>query len=91
MPAMPDGNAALTALEERMLVFERSWWSHDADRETAIRDEFALSPAEFHHRLGELIDRPAALAFDPPLVRRLRRLRSTRQRARSERRSGPRP
>ena len=34
------------------------------------------------------IDRPEALAHDPLLVRRLRRLRATRQRARSARRLG---
>jgi len=90
MTAMPDPSDALTPLEERMLAFERSWWSRDADRETAIRDEFGLSPADFHRQLGELIGRPAALDFDPLLVRRLRRLRTSRQRARSERRSEPR-
>lgn len=84
-------DTALSALEQRMLAFERSWWARDTDRDAAIRDEFGLSPAEFRHRLGELIDRPEALAFDPLLIRRLRRLRSTRRQVRSERRSGPRP
>ena len=38
--------------------------------------------------LNALIDRPEALATDPMLVKRLRRLRSARQRARSARRLG---
>jgi hypothetical protein len=38
--------------------------------------------------LNTLIDSPAALEADPMLVKRLRRLRSTRQRARSARRLG---
>jgi hypothetical protein len=38
--------------------------------------------------LNALIDRPDALAFDPLLVKRLRRLRSSRQRARAARRLG---
>ena len=42
----------------------------------------------YYQVLNALIDRPEALAFDPLLVRRLRRLRAARQRARSARRLG---
>jgi hypothetical protein len=38
--------------------------------------------------LNALIDRDDALAFDPLLVKRLRRLRAQRQRSRSARRLG---
>jgi hypothetical protein len=38
--------------------------------------------------LNALLDRPEALAADPMLVKRLRRLRAARQRARSARRLG---
>jgi hypothetical protein len=38
--------------------------------------------------LNALIDKPEALVADPMLVKRLRRLRSTRQRTRSARRLG---
>jgi len=38
--------------------------------------------------LNALIDDPAALAHDPMLVKRLRRMRASRQRARTARRLG---
>jgi hypothetical protein len=41
--------------------------------------------------LNGLIDDPSALAHDPMLVKRLRRLRASRQRARSARRLGLEP
>jgi hypothetical protein len=47
-----------------------------------------MSATRYYQVLNALIDRPEALAFDPLLVRRLRRLRAARQRARSARRLG---
>lgn len=76
----------LTERERRILEFERSWWSYDGGRDAAVRDEFGLSPAEYHRALGALIDHPGALDHDPLLVKRLRRQRAARTRARSERR-----
>ena len=42
----------------------------------------------YYQVLNALIDRPDALESDPMLVKRLRRMRATRQRARSARRLG---
>ncbi|MEP6980092.1 MAG: DUF3263 domain-containing protein, partial [Nakamurella sp.] len=47
-----------------------------------------LSPTRYYQLLNEVIDKPAALVADPLLVRRLRRLRASRQKARSARRFG---
>jgi hypothetical protein len=47
-----------------------------------------MSATRYYQVLNTLIDSPAALAADPMLVKRLRRLRATRQRARSARRLG---
>jgi hypothetical protein len=47
-----------------------------------------MSGTRYYQVLNTLIDSPAALAFDPMLVKRLRRMRATRQRARSARRLG---
>jgi Protein of unknown function (DUF3263) len=47
-----------------------------------------MSATRYYQVLNALIDRPEALAFDPLLVKRLRRLRSARQRQRSARRLG---
>nr|MBA2477365.1 DUF3263 domain-containing protein [Sporichthyaceae bacterium] len=42
----------------------------------------------YYQVLNALIDRPEALAYDPMLIKRLRRLRATRQRTRAARRLG---
>ena len=47
-----------------------------------------MSSTRYYQVLNALIDRPEALAVDPMLVKRLRRLRSARQRQRSARRLG---
>lgn len=73
----------LTRREQEMLTFERHWWRHAGAKETAIRDRFGVPPTRYYQALNALVDRPAALAADPLLVRRLRRLRSARQRTRS--------
>ncbi len=71
-----------------ILDFERSWWKHAGVKEQAIRERFDMSATRYYQVLNALIDRPEALAADPLLVRRLRRLRSQRQRQRSARRLG---
>ncbi|HYT11052.1 MAG TPA: DUF3263 domain-containing protein, partial [Mycobacteriales bacterium] len=57
-------------------------------KEQAISDQLGLSATRYYQVLNALIDRPEALAADPMLVKRLRRLRASRQRARSARRLG---
>jgi hypothetical protein len=47
-----------------------------------------MSSTRYYQILNGLIDTPEALAFDPMLVKRLRRMRSARQRVRSARRLG---
>jgi Protein of unknown function (DUF3263) len=81
VPAAPAG-PRLTEREERILAFERLWWKHAGAKEQAIRDQFDLSATRYYQVLSGLLDNPAALAHDPVLVGRLRRLRSTRARAR---------
>jgi len=83
--------AATAMLSERdrgILEFERQWWKYAGAKEQAIRDLFDMSATRYYQILNGLIDTPEALAFDPMLVKRLRRLRATRQRARSARRLG---
>lgn len=78
----------LTSTETAMLELERSWWRFPGAKETEIRRRFNMSSTRFYQHLNELIDRDDALAHDPLLVRRLRRMRSERQRSRSARRLG---
>jgi len=78
----------LTEREREILSFERQWWKYAGAKEQAIRELFDMSATRYYQVLNALIDRPDALACDPMLVKRLRRLRSARQRARSARRLG---
>ncbi|HSA52536.1 MAG TPA: DUF3263 domain-containing protein [Yinghuangia sp.] len=66
-----------------ILDFERLWWKHAGAKERAVRDRFGCSPTRYYQALNSLLDRPEALAHDPVLVARLRRLRDARQQARS--------
>lgn len=69
----------LTETEAEMLAFERLWWKHAGAKESAIRDRFGISATVYYALLNALIDRPEALAAEPLLVRRLRRLREGRR------------
>src|ERR1044072_1544290 len=69
--------------DREILTFEGQWWKSAGPKEQAIRDLFDMSATRYYQVLNALIDRPEALACDPMLVKRLRRLRSARQRARS--------
>ena len=89
--AAPAGRSDGDELGERdlrILEFERHWWRYAGAKEQAIRELFDCSTTRYYQMLNTLIDDPRALAADPMLVKRLRRLRSSRQRARSARRLG---
>lgn len=72
----------LTERERRILAFEQQWWKHAGAKEQAIRDTFGLSATRYYQLLNALLDQPAALAAEPVLVARLRRLRASRARNR---------
>jgi hypothetical protein len=79
------------ALDERsraVLDFEREAWKLEVAKERAIRERFGFSAARYHQLLHRTIDTPAALAYDPMLVRRLRRVRDDRRRRRTAGRLG---
>jgi hypothetical protein len=50
-----------------------------------------MSATRYYQVLNALIDKPEALAAEPLLIRRLRRLRASRQRTRAARRLGVEP
>src|SRR6266567_4113865 len=84
-----DGTSdGLTRRDREILAFERQWWKYAGAKEQAIRELFDMSATRYYQVLNALIDTPAALAADPMLVKRLRRLRASRQRQRSARRLG---
>ncbi|MEJ5946785.1 DUF3263 domain-containing protein [Pseudokineococcus basanitobsidens] len=85
--AAPSG---LQGRDAEVLAFERQWWRYAGAKEQAVRELFGLSATSYYQVLNALLDSPEALAHDPMLVKRLRRMRSQRQRSRSERRLGAR-
>ncbi len=85
------GAGHLSERERRILAFERQWWKYAGAKEQAIRELFDMSATRYYQLLNILIDRPEALECDPMLVKRLRRMRSQRQRGRAARRLGIRP
>ncbi|HOF64469.1 MAG TPA: DUF3263 domain-containing protein [Dermatophilaceae bacterium] len=79
---------ALSDRDREVLAFERQWWKFAGAKEQAIKDLFDMSATRYYQVLNALLDNPAALEADPMLVKRLRRLRASRQRQRSARRLG---
>lgn len=79
--------ASLPARDARILDFEREWWKYAGAKEQAVREHFDVSPTRYYQLLNRILDDEAALAYDPMLVKRLRRLRAQRQRQRAARRS----
>jgi hypothetical protein len=86
----------LSVQERAVLDFERTWWTvpTTTTKAEAIRHRLALSTSRYYELLESLCDSPAALAYDPLVVHRLRRRRVARRRAQfvgttAPRRSGP--
>ncbi|MEX0706172.1 MAG: DUF3263 domain-containing protein [Nitriliruptoraceae bacterium] len=91
MAPFHDGDADTSGLDARargILDFEREWWRHAGAKEQAVREHFDLSPTRYYELLNRVIDDESSLAYDPMLVKRLRRLRAARQRQRAARRVG---
>jgi Protein of unknown function (DUF3263) len=72
----------LSDRDTQILDFERSWWKHAGVKEQAIKERFEMSATRYYQLLNELLENPAAMAHDPILVKRLKRLRTYRQRQR---------
>ncbi|MFI5531413.1 DUF3263 domain-containing protein [Kitasatospora sp. NPDC051853] len=72
---MPD----LTDRERAVLALEARGWRTAGAKERAVREELDLSATRYHQLLNALLDRPEALAADPVLVHRLRRIRDAKR------------
>lgn len=77
----------LSERDQAILGFERQWWKYSGAKEAAIRELFDMSSTRYYQLINTLIDTPEALEFDPMLVKRLRRMRSSRQAARTANRA----
>lgn len=78
----------LSDRELSILAFERQWWKGAGGKERAIRELFDMSGTRYYQVLNTLLDDPAVARVDPMLIKRLRKVRASRQRARQARRLG---
>ncbi|QGK68525.1 DUF3263 domain-containing protein [Allosaccharopolyspora coralli] len=85
---IPSADGALDERERGILAFERQWWKRSGAKERAIRELFDMSSSRYYQLLNAILDRPEAFRADPMLVKRLRKVRASRQRARAARRLG---
>jgi hypothetical protein len=72
----------LTDHDREILAFEARWAEHDGVKDEAIRSAFGVSSVRYYQLLHAVLEKPAALAAEPMLVKRLRRVRDARVRAR---------
>jgi Protein of unknown function (DUF3263) len=82
---------ALSERDAEILDVERTWWTISGTKEALVRERLGMSLSTYRKLLGGLLDDPDALAHDPLVVRRLRRVREQRRRARYEGRSADGP
>jgi uncharacterized protein DUF3263 len=83
-----DPSAGLDERSRAILDFERDAWTLTVPKHRAIRERFGFSAARYHQLLHRIVERPEALAYDPMVVRRLRRIREIRRRRRTAERLG---
>jgi hypothetical protein len=82
---------ALSDQERAILDFERDWALETGVKDLAIRERLDLSPSIYYKVRRALIESDEALAYDPLVVRRLRRDGEHRRRARFEGRTAGQP
>ena len=70
-------------LERAVLDFERDWWMEPGSKETLLRRRIGISPSRYYRLLQTLLEAPAAMVYDPLVVRRLQRARTARRRERA--------
>lgn len=73
-----DQRDRLTDREREILRFERGVFRYAGSKEKQVRETFGLSLTQYHLQVNALLDRPAAIAEFPAVVRRLRGLRDPR-------------
>lgn len=82
---------SLSDRDRAILDFERAWWTLPGPKGAAIRARLGLSATSYYKALTGLLESPDAAAYDPLVVRRLRRQRDRRRRERYEGRASGRP
>lgn len=73
----------LSVKDKMTLDLEGTRFKYAGAKDQAIHEAFGETATRFYQRLNAILDDPAALAYDAPLVNRLRRLRDLRASART--------
>lgn len=76
----------LAPTDRAVLDLAARTYRHEGAREQAAHDELGMTAARFWQRVNHLCDDPGAYAAEPVLIKRLRRIRNTRQADRTVRR-----
>ncbi|GAA2252404.1 DUF3263 domain-containing protein [Kitasatospora cystarginea] len=71
--------SGLSERELAVLALEARQWRTAGAKERAIREELGLSATRYYQLLNGLLDREEALAHDPVLINRLRRIREAKR------------
>jgi hypothetical protein len=75
----------LSATEKAVLDLERTWWCdtqvQSSSKQSVIRARLRIAPSTYYGTLERLVDSPAALAYDPLVIHRLRQRQRARRRA----------
>lgn len=74
----------LSKRDRTVLDFERSWWLVPGPKDRAIQDHLGMSAGRYYQALRRLLDDPEAMEYDPLTIRRLRKVRTARDRRRPE-------
>lgn len=61
----------LTAREREVLLFEAQWFAREGSKLDVVRDKWGLGWVAYYQLVARLIQKPAALAYDPIVVNRL--------------------
>ena len=90
-PPQDEPSDGLDRRDREILAFERQWWKYAAPRNRRSASSSTCPRRATTRCSTPWSTVPEALAADPMLVKRLRRLRQSRQRARAARRLGVEP
>lgn len=72
----------MTPQQIEILGLEKRWYRTQAAKEGDIAEKLSLSAVRYYQLLNTLLDDPDALAAEPVLVKRLRRIRDSRAKLR---------
>jgi hypothetical protein len=80
--SLTGGRVGRMALGERDLVvldIERSWWLEGRSKAEIVKARLRMSLSRYNQLLGELVTNKEAEAYDPLVVRRIRRAKDRRR------------